>query len=183
MILLLLFVEFFQVGLFSVGGGLATLPFLYRLADKYGWFDYAVIADMIAIAESTPGAIGVNMATYAGFQCAGIPGAVSATLGLVCPSIIVILIVARVFLSFRDNPLVNAVFSGLRPAATGLIAAAGFAVISQSLYNRDSPVWYGGFRWRELLLFALIFFLIRRFKKHPVIYIAAAGAAGLIFGF
>ncbi|MDR3145832.1 MAG: chromate transporter [Treponema sp.] len=183
MILFRLFAEFFQIGLFSVGGGLATLPFLYRLADKYDWFDYTAIADMIAIAESTPGAIGVNMATYAGFHCAGIPGAVLATLGLVCPSIVVIIIVARLFLSFKDNPLVNAVFSGLRPAATGLIAAAGFAVISQSLYNKDSPVWYGGIRWRELILFALIFFLIRRFKKHPVIYIAAAGAAGVIFGF
>ncbi|MDR1949216.1 MAG: chromate transporter [Spirochaetaceae bacterium] len=183
MILLLLFAEFFQIGLFSVGGGLATLPFLYRLADKYQWFDYGTIADMVAIAESTPGAIGVNMATYAGFRCAGIPGAILATLGLVSPSILIIIIVARIFLGFKDNPLVNAVFSGLRPAAAGLIAAAGFTVISLSLYNKETPVWYMGFRWREFLLFTLLFILIRKFKKHPVIYIAAAGVAGLILGF
>ncbi|MDR3160477.1 MAG: chromate transporter, partial [Spirochaetaceae bacterium] len=182
MILLLLFGEFFKIGLFSVGGGLATLPFLYRLADRYDWLTYETIADMVAISESTPGAIGVNMATYAGFQAAGITGAVIATLGLVAPSIVVILIVARILTAFKESPLVAAAFGGLRPAATGLIAAAGFGVIRLSLYNGAAAAWYGLVRWREGLLFLLLFLLIYRFKKHPVIYIAAAGAAGLVLG-
>jgi chromate transporter len=181
-ILLLLLVEFFQIGLFSVGGGLATLPFLYRLADKYDWLDHGTIADMIAIAESTPGAIGVNLATYTGFQCAGIPGALAATLGIVSPSIIVILIVARVLQGFKENAAVKAVFSGLRPAAVGLIAAAGLGVIALSLYDPAAPVWYEGPRWRECLLFAALFPLIYKFKKHPVLYIAAAGIAGAALG-
>jgi chromate transporter len=182
MILLLLFGEFFKIGLFSVGGGLATLPFLYRLADRYDWLSYETIADMIAISESTPGAIGVNMATYAGFQAAGIPGAVIATLGLVSPSVAVILIVARILTAFKESPLVAAVFGGLRPAAAGLIAAAGFGVIRLSLYNGAAPAWYGLVRWREGILFLLLFLLIYRFKKHPVLYIAAAGIAGLALG-
>jgi chromate transporter len=181
-ILLILFGEFFKIGLFAVGGGLATLPFLYQLADRYDWLSYETIADMIAISESTPGAIGVNMATYAGFQAAGIAGAIIATLGLIAPSIIVILIVARMLTAFRDSPVVAAVFQGLRPAATGLIAAVGLGVILLSLYNGAAPVWYGRIRWPELALFVLLFLLIYRFKKHPVWYILAAGAAGVVLG-
>jgi chromate transporter len=183
MIFLLLGFEFFQIGLFSVGGGLATLPFLYRLADKYDWLSYETIADMVAIAESTPGAIGVNMATYTGYQCAGIPGALIATLALVSPSILVILLVARVLQSFKENALVKAVFAGLRPAAVGLIAAAGFGVIALSLFNNTGADWLPLPRWRECLLFALLFFLIYKFKKHPVLYIAAAGLLGAALGF
>ncbi|MDR1949327.1 MAG: chromate transporter [Spirochaetaceae bacterium] len=182
MIFLLLFAEFFKIGLFSVGGGLATLPFLYQLADKYAWLSYETIADMVAIAESTPGAIGVNMATYVGFRCAGIPGAVTATLALITPSIAVILIVARILTAFKENLRVKAVFSGLRPAATGLIAAAGFGVIKLSLYNREASVWYELLRWREAAIFAALFFLIHIFKRHPVIYIAAAGFTGIALG-
>jgi chromate transporter len=181
-ILFILLGEFFKIGLFSVGGGLATLPFLYQLADRYDWLSYETIADMIAISESTPGAIGVNMATYTGFQAAGIPGAVIATLGLAAPSIIVILIVARILTAFKESPLVAAVFRGLRPAATGLIAAAGFGVIRLSLYNGRAPLWYDRIRWQELVLFALLFLLICRFKKHPVWYILAAGVAGILWG-
>jgi chromate transporter len=179
-ILLILFAEFFKIGLFSVGGGLATLPFLYQLADKYEWFSYESIMDMIAISESSPGAIGVNMATYTGFQCSGIPGAIIATLGLVSPSIIVIMIVARILLAFKESAPVQAVFSGLRPAATGLIAAAGFGVIWLSLYNDAASAWYEILRWREALLFAILFLLIRTLKKHPVVYIAIAGIAGMV---
>jgi chromate transporter len=180
--LLILFAEFFKIGLFSVGGGLATLPFLYRLADQYDWLDYQTITDMIAVAESTPGAIGVNMATYAGFQCAGIAGAGIATVGLVAPSIIIILIVARVLRAFKENAVVNAVFSGLRPAATGLIAAAGFGVIQMTLWTGQAAVWYEHFKWRECLLFAVIVALIYALKKHPVLYIGIAAVAGIVLG-
>jgi chromate transporter len=180
--LLLLFAEFFKVGLFSVGGGLATLPFLYQLADNYGWFTHETIANMVAVAESTPGAIGVNMATYAGFQYAGVPGSVTATLGLIMPSIIVIIIVTRILSAFKESSLAVSVFSGLRPAAAGLVAAAGFGVMKLSLYNGEAPVWYGLLRWREGAVFAALFFFIHVFRKHPVVYIAAAGLAGVVLG-
>ena len=124
MLYLQLFWEFFKTGLFAVGGGLATLPFLQDMADRTGWFTHAQLADMLAVSESTPGPIGVNMATYVGFTTGGIGGALVATIGLVTPSVIVILIVAAFLKAFRDSKWVSAAFYGLRPASTALIAAA-----------------------------------------------------------
>jgi chromate transporter len=182
-ILLTLFAEFFKIGLFAVGGGLATLPFLYRLTEHYDWITVESIANMIAVSESTPGAIGVNMATYTGFQCAGIPGAVIATMGLVTPSIIIILIVARLLTSFKESSLVQSIFGGFRPAAVGLIAAAGYGVLKLSLYAENAAHWFRYIRWREGLLFIILFVLILKLKKHPVVYIAMAGVIGVIFRF
>ena len=117
--------EFFKTGLLAVGGGLATLPFLSEMANKYpGWFTHAELADMIAVSESTPGPIGVNMATYVGFTTAGYGGSVVATLGLITPSIIVILIVARIYEKFQASRIVKGCMTGLKPAVVGLIAAA-----------------------------------------------------------
>ena len=103
MIYLRLFYEFFKAGLFAVGGGMATLPFLYDISDSTGWFTHSQLADMIAVSESTPGPIGVNMATYVGYTTGGIPGAVIATLGLITPSIIIILIIAKALQAFRQS--------------------------------------------------------------------------------
>ena len=125
MIYLQLFIEFFKTGLFAVGGGLATLPFLFNMAESTGWFTADTIMDMIAISESTPGPIGVNMATYAGFTTAGIFGTLSATIGLVCPSVIVIILIYKILEKFKGSSLVNNVFYGLRPAVAGLVACAG----------------------------------------------------------
>ena len=117
MIYLELFLRFFQTGLFSVGGGLATLPFLYEISNQTHWFSHADIADMIAISESTPGAIGINMSTYAGYITGGIFGGVLATLSLAMPSVIIILIIARLLEKFENNPYVTKAFYGLRPAS------------------------------------------------------------------
>ena len=189
MMLLRLFWEFFQVGLFSVGGGLATLPFLYSMGERTGWFTAADVVNMLAVSESTPGPIGVNMATYVGFHTAGIGGALCATLGLVTPSIIVILLVAAALHAFRQNRYVDAAFYTLRPASTGLIAAAGWSVVVLVLANlpefRASGEILSLFRWKNILLFALIWVLTNRVKKlkklHPVVFIALAAAAGVIF--
>ncbi len=181
MTLLLIFYEFFKTGLFAVGGGLATLPFLYKIADNYDWITYQTIADMIAVSESTPGPIGVNMATYTGFHISGVGGAVVATLGLVVPSIIVIILVARILDQFKQSAMVKAIFAGLRPAATGLIAAAGFSVLKLSLFNGQAAGLADAIRYRELVLFAVLFALIWKFKKHPILYVAAAAAAGIAF--
>ena len=138
MIELRLFWEFFQIGLFAVGGGMATLPFLRALAEKTGWFTTALITDMIAISEATPGPIGINMATYVGYQVAGVLGGIMATLGTILPAMIIVTIVSRYLEKFRGNPMVDRAFYGLRPAVTGLIAAAGFDVMKVSLLN-DGP--------------------------------------------
>ena len=102
MIYLLLFYEFFKVGLFAIGGGLVTIPFLFDLAEQYPWFTASELADMIAISESTPGPLGVNMATFAGYKAGGILGAISATFGLVCPSLIIIMLISKLLKKFSD---------------------------------------------------------------------------------
>lgn len=138
MIYLQLFYEFFKTGLFAVGGGLATIPFLSAMTDKYTWFTKAQLADMIAVAESTPGPIGVNTATFAGYNAAGIPGAIVATLSLVLPSYIIILAISKALQKFRDNKYVNDAFTGLRPAATGLIGAACYSVTAIALSGQHA---------------------------------------------
>ncbi len=135
---LILFFEFFKAGLFAIGGGLATLPFLSDMADKYTWFTHEILVNMVAISESTPGPLGVNMATYAGFNAGGVLGAVVAVIGLLMPSVlIVILIVAKFYTRYRENTLVQDIFGCLRPVATGLIAAAGASVIIIALFGSE----------------------------------------------
>lgn len=189
MIYLRLFWEFFKVGLFSIGGGLATLPFLYSLGAKTGWFGTADVANMLAISESTPGPIGVNMATYVGFDCGGILGGVVATLGLVTPSVIVIVLIAMALQAFRTNKYVDAAFYTLRPASTGLIAAAGWSVFVLVLLNLDAfraSYQIGDLlQWKNLILFAVIWVLtnlVKPVKKlHPVVFLALAAVVGIVF--
>jgi chromate transporter len=180
-----LFIEFFKTGLFAVGGGLATLPFLYDIADRYDWFTRADLANMLAISESTPGPIGVNTATYAGFQAAGIPGGILATLSLVLPSVIVILIIAKFLDRFRKSPLVENVFYGLRPAVTGMIAAAAAGVVQVALFQNSAGLagLLSGINWPGVILFALLLFGMLKFKKHPIFYIAAAALVGIVLKF
>lgn len=119
MIYLQLFIEFFKVGLFSIGGGLATLPFLYNISDRLRWYSHMDLANMIAISESTPGPVGVNTATYVGNTVAGILGTVVATAALIVPSIIIIIIISKFLNKFKDSKHVKNVFYGLRPASVG----------------------------------------------------------------
>lgn len=183
---LLLFWEFFKTGLFSIGGGLATLPFLYDMGERTGWFTAQEVADMLAISESTPGPIGINMAVYAGFTTGGFGGSLCALVGLVTPSILVILIIAALLKSFRDNRWVQGAFYGLRPASTALIAAAGLSVAVSSLLNMER--WAGLSRFWEILdgkalILAAVTFAISRFRKnlHPAFLILFCAVAGALF--
>lgn len=189
MIYLMLFYEFFKTGLFAVGGGMATLPFLDAMSLKTGWFTQAQLIDMIAISESTPGPIGVNMATYVGFTTAGPLGSIIATLGLIAPSIIVILIIAKFLSKFKDSPIVKSVFYSLRPTSTALIAAAGVPVIMLSLTNSDKFKASGSildfFNFGAIVLAIILFVLTNKVKAtkklHPVVFIAASAILGIIF--
>ena len=194
MILLQLFWEFFKTGLFAVGGGMATLPFLYDMSTRTGWFTQAKLADMIAVSESTPGPIGVNMATYVGFETAGIPGAVIATLGLICPSIIIILLIARVLKQFRSNKTVDAAFYGLRPCSIALIAAAGLLVARITFLNPEAlqmedkmAAFFGLFNWKAVVLAAVLLVATRGVKPlkkmHPIVFIVVSAAVGILFSF
>ena len=185
MTLLRLFYEFAKTGLFAVGGGMATIPFLYAISEKTGWFTATDIGNMIAISESTPGAIGVNMSTYVGFHVSGIIGALIATFGLVLPSIIVIIIISKMLKKFKDSQIVKKVFYGLRPASTGLIIAAGLGVALETFFSgtkiSDLSGIFASVQWERILLAAVLFFGIQKWKKHPVFYIVVAAVVGMLF--
>ncbi|MBS6397293.1 MAG: chromate transporter [Clostridiales bacterium] len=185
MILVQLFYEFFKAGLFAIGGGLATLPFLQEISQKTGWFSSQDLLDLIAISESTPGAIGINAATYAGYHTDGLVGGVVATLGLVAPSIIIIILVSKVLAKFKESALVQHIFYGLRPASTGMIAAAGFSVVLATLVQvtelPTDPL--GAFNWFGIVLAVLLYWAIRKWNRHPVVYIAASAVIGIAAGY
>lgn len=200
MLYLRLFYEFFKTGMFSIGGGMATIPFLYQMADNTKWFDRGDLANMIAVSESTPGPIGVNMATYVGYisraNQGGIPsavlGAAIATLGLITPSIIVILIVAGFLKNFKDNKYVNNAFYGLRPASTGLITAAGLSVITSNLFSPnilklgfDCLAMLKNINWLGILLAIILWIFTNVVKKtkgwHPIIFIGISALIGIVF--
>ena len=181
---LLLFWEFFKTGLLAVGGGLATLPFLSDMAQRTGLFTQAQLADMVAVAESTPGPIGVNTATYVGFTAGGIPGAIIATLGLITPSYLIILLIASFLKRFKGNPLVEGVFRCLRPASVALISCAGLT-IARGVFLRP---WTGDvlafLDWRAVVLAAVLLVctrLIPKLKKlHPLVWILASALVGIL---
>ncbi|PPV15013.1 chromate transporter [Clostridium butyricum] len=186
MIYLLLFFEFFKTGLFAVGGGLATLPFLINLTYKYDWFNQSMLADMIAVSESTPGPMGVNISTYAGYSSGGISGGIVATLGLITPSIIIIIVIAKFLEKFKTNKSVESVFECLRPASVGLIGVAAFEVVKIALLNINEYLVTNNLldllNIKSCILFVIIFYSIIKYKKHPIVYIGISAVIGIIFG-
>ena len=170
MIYALLFWEFFKIGLTAIGGGMVTIPFLLDLADKYDWYTKGELMDMIAISESTPGPIGVNMATYAGYNTAGIWGGIVATFGLVLPSLVVIILIAKYLFAKEEGGFLRQALFGIRPAVLALILFAGWELARLSLIN-----------WQSVLIAIVSFGLIRWLKWHPLVYICLAAVIGIVF--
>lgn len=165
----LLFWEFFKIGLFAIGGGMVTIPFLFDLTKKYNWFTAEELTNMIAVSQSTPGPVGVNMATYAGFQTAGVGGGIIATFGLVLPSVIIVILVSKLLSHYKNNLWVTEIMAAIRPAVVALILLAGFELFKLSVKDWVSAV------------FALVFFLmVYFFKKSPIFYIILSAVLGIL---
>ncbi|MEG0077099.1 chromate transporter [Anaerorhabdus sp.] len=180
---LLLIIEFFKTGLFAIGGGLATIPFLQDMAVKYNWFTTEMLTTMIAISESTPGPMGINMATYVGYHMFGLPGAIATSLALVAPSIIVICIIANMLTKFKQNQTVQDVFYGLRPAVVSLIVVACIDIFLITLFNQKFDSLMNLFNIKSVVLF-LALIAINKFKKlHPILIIVLCACTGVIFAF
>ena len=171
MIYLKLFLEFFHIGLFSFGGGYATLPFLYHIADVQKWYTTKELADMIAISSITPGPIGVNIATFAGFKTAGILGSLIATTSVILPSFIIVVIISKVLEQFKHNKYVRSVIYTLKPAGCGLLAAVG---VDMFINNINIP---------GMILLAGLFFASLTEKRDPLFYLGVSALVGLIAGF
>lgn len=166
----ILALEFFKIGLFAVGGGLVTVPFLYDLTEQYDWFTAKELTDMIAVSQSTPGPVGINMATYAGYKAAGVWGSLLATLSLVTPSVIVVYLISKILTKWKDNPNVLRVLGGIRPAVLALILFAGWDIAKESIVN-----------YQTAGLLALLVVAMRFYKKSAIFYIILSAVAGLIF--
>ena len=170
MIYFWLFWEFFKIGLLAIGGGLVTVPFLFDLAEKYDWFSKAELTDMIAVSESTPGPIGVNMATFAGFNAAGIWGGITATFALVLPSVVIMIIIAKMMQKYRCNIRVHDILDGIRPAVLALILFVG---------NKKEKIAIVGSL--EILVFAILLAMMRIWHKSPILYLGVAAVLGIVF--
>ena len=182
MIYLTLAFEFFKIGLFSVGGGMATLPFLMDLTEKYDWFTASELANMVAISESTPGPVGINMATYAGYQAAGIPGALIATLSLTAPALVIIVLIARFLENFSENPTVKAVFYGIRPTVAALIGYAVWELLQITMVCATDGQTRLNLISITVCLIAFIFMQIKPLKKlHPLVWIIMGAINGILF--
>lgn len=174
--------EFFKIGLFAVGGGPATLPFLMDLAESKPWFTMEQLTTMVAISESTPGPIGLNMATYAGFQTLGLGGGLVSTFGLVLPSVVVIILIAKFLANFNKNHYVQAAFRLIRPAVTALIACAVYNLFKVSLFQQTE----GGSTviWGAVIIAVVVFGLLQRKelkKVNPVWWFLVGAIFGVVF--
>ncbi|MCQ2506970.1 MAG: chromate transporter [Lachnospiraceae bacterium] len=188
----IIFFEFFKAGLFAVGGGLATIPFLYEMADKYDWFTKEELLDMIAVSESTPGPIGVNMATFAGFRMGGIAGALCATLGLVAPAFIVIIIVVKFIEKNKDNPVLKKVMDGLKPAVTALVLVTALNIFNEVFFIKGAKNFLKNpsidlFNYKSLILFIVIFGIRYAFSKnkklkklHSSVWVLVGAVLGIV---
>lgn len=171
MIYLNLFLQFFHIGLFSFGGGYATLPFLYHMAETQKWFTTQQLTDMIAVSSITPGPVGVNVATYAGFTTSGILGALIATTAVVIPSFVIILIISKILEQFKSNKHVQAAIYALKPAGCGLLAAIGIDMFANNINTAG-------------MAFLLMLFFISKHKRHdPLFYLGVSAIFGILAGF
>lgn len=180
---LLMIWEFFKTGLFAVGGGLATIPFLQKIGEVYGWFSADTLSTMIAISESTPGPMGINMATYVGYHLFGVVGGIAATLALVAPSIIVICIIANMLTKFKENKLVQGAFYGIRPAVVAFIIVACVDIFLLTLFHSNMAFGLNSFNVKSWVLLAGLFGINKLKKIHPIVVIVGCAVVGVLFSF
>jgi len=169
---ILFFLEFFKVGLFTFGGGYASLPFLYQMADSYHWFTHSQLSQLIAISGLTPGPVGLNMATFSGFNTLGLKGAVMASMALILPMLIVAGIVFRLYKKFCENKYVKTVLYVLRPASCALLCGVVLKLFNDLIIvPRD----YTG-----IILIIILFLMTFKFSRNPIIYLGAASLFGIL---
>ena len=186
MMYLELFLSFLQVGLFSIGGGYAAMPLIQnQVVDAHPWLTMSQFADIVTIAEMTPGPIAINAATFVGIRVAGLPGALCATAGCIFPSCIIVTGLAFIYYRFRGLTLIQGILKGLRPAVIAMIASAGISLMLLSFFgSRDLPRDLHSLQIIPALLFAAALLALRRFRLSPIWVIAGTGIAGiLLFSF
>lgn len=183
MILLKLFLSFIQIGLFSIGGGYAALPLIQnQVVEIHGWLTLSEFADVISIAEMTPGPIAVNAATFVGIKISGLPGAVVATFGSILPSCVIVTLLAYLYLRFRKLTAMQGALAGIRPAVVSMIASAGLTILLLALFGSGS-VSLESFSLTNAIIVAVGLLVSFAFDPNPILIIGGAGAVGLFLYF
>lgn len=186
MILVLLCMEFAKIGFFSLGGGYATLPFLYHMSEVYGWFSPLELSRMLAISSITPGPVGLNVATFAGFKTAGILGSIVATMSIMLPSFFMIIIISKMLKKFKDSPCLCSVMYALRPATAAMLAAVALRLFRDAIIRNPD---FSGFNFLQMqnfidikgfLLLVILFILSLKLKKDPLVFLAFGAIAGIL---
>lgn len=182
---LLLFLEFFKMGALTFGGGYAMIPFIEETVLRHGWMTTTELVDFIAISESTPGAFAVNISTYIGSEVGGILGAIVATLGLVLPPFLIILLIAKVYAKIKENTIVQGAMLGLKATVVGLIAATVLRVGREIFFFEgiNLAVMRSANFYVSLGIFAVALFLLLYKKLNPILIIVLSAAAGILFGY
>lgn len=185
MIYLLLFYEFFKVGLFSVGGGYATLPFLYHISEIYNWYSAKELVDMLAVSSITPGPVGINVATFAGFKTANVIGSILATSALILPSFLIVILIAKLLNKFKENFYVQAILYSIKPAGCALIAGVGYRLFNEYILRNTNSFDINNLTAfidiKALVLLIVLFIMSLKVKKDPLVYLAVAGICGILF--
>ena len=170
MIYLQLVFEFFKIGFFSFGGGYATIPFLYHISKEFGWYTFDELTQMTAVASITPGPVGINVATYAGLKTAGVLGSLTATLAEMLPSLVLVLIVAKLLKKFSDNFYVKSIIETLKPISCALLASVAIGLLKPEIQDL-----------KAVILLALLLLLSWKTKKDPIFYIFISAIVGVLF--
>jgi chromate transporter len=180
-VLIELFLIFAKIGLFTIGGGYAMIPLITQEITQRNWLTLEGVIDIIAISEMTPGPFAINSATFIGVQQMGLLGAAFATIGVITPSFIIVVLVAKYFAKVKDHPIVQAILTGLRPAVIGLIASSTFMIIQNAFFPDAIGNWLLGVNWRSIAIFAIALVSIIKLKIHPALMIIICAALGILF--
>lgn len=180
-----LFWSFFQIGLFSIGGGYAALPLIQQqVVEVHPWLSLTAFADVVTISQMTPGPIAINAATFVGIQIAGLSGAIIATLGCITPSCIIVLTLAILYFKYKELPLIQGILSGLRPAVVALIAGAGISILLLSFFGAETwPLSIDNLNIMSVLLFGGALFCLRKYKWNPIWVMIGSGAISVMLLF
>lgn len=177
---LILILEFFKIGLFAIGGGYATVPFLYNLSSVHHWFNPKDLIQMLAIANIVPGPVGINLASLTGYRVAGFWGAFAAATGIMIPSLIFVFIISKLLKEFEGNRFVKAILYMLKPASCAMIFAIGFKLLKETIFETGQPVSFHSIEWSALILFLALFIISLKQKYSPLFYLGVPALVGVI---
>lgn len=181
-VLIDLFFSFVQIGMFCFGGGYAAIPLIQsQVVEKHAWLTMAEFTDLVTISQMTPGPIAINAATFVGIRIGGILGAITATLGCVLPSCIIVITIARLYLKYKNMSMLQTVLQTLRPAVVAMIGSAGISILISTFWGNSAAIALANTNWHLVVIFVVCVVMLQKFKMNPILVMLTAGGMNLIY--